>query len=155
MSVAFRRDNDEEHKEPRFEIPLPPGPNMVTSRGLSLIRERLAAAEAAIADAADDEAREAARREQRYWSTRAATAQLAPRPEPDTVAIGTQVRFRLAGRERTIAIVGHDEAEPHAERIAFSAPLAQAMIGAEVGERVDFNGRPEAIEVIAVDPLDD
>lgn len=155
MSVAFRRDNDEEHKEPRFEIPLPPGPNMVTVRGLALIRERLAAAEAAVAAAEDDEAREAARRELRYWNTRAGTAQLAPAPEPDTVAIGTQVRFRLAGRERTIAIVGHDEAEPHAERIAFSAPLAQAMIGAEVGERVDFNGRPEAIEVIAVEPLDD
>ena len=27
MSVAFRRESDEEHLEPIFEIPLPPGPN--------------------------------------------------------------------------------------------------------------------------------
>ena len=26
MSVAFRRDSDEEHREPKFEIPLPAGP---------------------------------------------------------------------------------------------------------------------------------
>ena len=37
MSVAFRRDSDEEHKEPRFELPIPPGPNYVTERGLALI----------------------------------------------------------------------------------------------------------------------
>ncbi len=33
MSVAFRRESDEEHKEPRFELPIPPGPNLVTERG--------------------------------------------------------------------------------------------------------------------------
>ena len=42
MSVAFRRDGDEEHLEPKFEIPIPPGPNRVTERGLALIEERLA-----------------------------------------------------------------------------------------------------------------
>ena len=26
MSVAYRRDSDEEHFEPRFELPIPPGP---------------------------------------------------------------------------------------------------------------------------------
>ena len=29
MSVAFRRDSDEEHKEPRFELPIPVGPNLL------------------------------------------------------------------------------------------------------------------------------
>ena len=37
MSVAFRRESDEEHLEPKFEIPIPPGPNLVTARGLALI----------------------------------------------------------------------------------------------------------------------
>lgn len=32
MSVAFRRDCDEEHLEPHFELPIPPGPNLVTPR---------------------------------------------------------------------------------------------------------------------------
>ena len=33
MSVAFRRESDEEHKEPRFELPIPAGPNLVTEDG--------------------------------------------------------------------------------------------------------------------------
>lgn len=157
MSVAFRRESDEEHKEPRFEIPLPPGPNLVTARGLCLIGERVAALTAALAaaDAAADEAgREAIRRDLRYWHTRQTTAQPVAAPGTDVVAFGSRVRFRLNGRARQIDIVGHDEADPAADRIAFSAPLASALIGAEPGERIDFNGRVEAIEVIATGPLD-
>jgi hypothetical protein len=26
MSVAFRRESDDEHMEPKFELPIPPGP---------------------------------------------------------------------------------------------------------------------------------
>ena len=40
MSVAFRRESDEEHLEPKFELPFPPGPNLVTPRGLALIEGR-------------------------------------------------------------------------------------------------------------------
>ena len=149
MSVAFRRESDEEHKEPRFELPIPPGPNLVTARGRKLIDARVAELEAAVAAAKEDEAREALRRDLRYWHTRQTTAELAPAPGGDAVAIGSRVRFRLNGRERRIDIVGHDEADPAADRIAFQAPLAAALIGAEPGERVDFNGRAEAIEVIA------
>lgn len=150
MSVAFRRESDEEHKEPKFEIPLPAGPNIVTPRGLALIEARAVELEAAIAAEPEEEAREALRRELRYWNTRRTTAELAPEPEQGVAAIGTRVRIRMNGGERVIDIVGHDEAEPNAGRLAFSAPLAHALIGAEEGERVDFGGRPEAIEIIEV-----
>ncbi|MBO9713399.1 GreA/GreB family elongation factor [Sphingomonas sp.] len=153
MSVAFRRESDEEHLEPRFELPLPPGPNIVTPRGLALIEARVAGLEAAIAGEADEEALKQLRREQRYWATRRATAQLAPEPEEGVAAIGTRVTFRLAGRERTIDIVGHDEADPAADRLAFAAPLAHALIGAEEGERIDFGGKAEAIELVRVVPI--
>lgn len=149
MSVAFRRESDEEHKEPRFELPIPAGPNLVTARGLALIDARVFELEAAVAAAEDDEARETLRRDLRYWHTRQTTAELAPMPGDDMVAIGSRVRFRMGGRERRIDIVGADEADPAADRIAFQAPLAAALIGAEPGERLDFNGKPEAIEVIA------
>lgn len=155
MSVAFRRESDEEHKEPRFELPIPSGPNLVTARGLALIGARVAELEAAVAAAPGDEAREVLRRDLRYWHTRQTTAELAPLPGDDLVAIGSRVRFRLNGRERWIDIVGHDEADPAADRIAFQAPLAAALIGAEPGERVDFNGRVEAIEVIATGAIPD
>ena len=56
MSVAFRRESDDEHLEPRFELPIPAGPNLVTARGRALIDERIALLEASLPDAADEEA---------------------------------------------------------------------------------------------------
>ena len=151
VSVAFRRESDEEHKEPRFELPLPAGPNLVTARGLAQIERRLQEVEARVAAGGDDAALADAKRDLRYWQTRRATAQLAPVPTGEEVAFGTRVRFRLSGAERTIAIVGDDEAEPAAGTISFSAPLAKAMLGAMPGECVDFAGRVEAIEIVAID----
>jgi transcription elongation GreA/GreB family factor len=153
MSVAFRRESDEEHKEPRFELPLPAGANLVTARGLAMIEAKVAELEAAIAAEAAEEPREALRRELRYWNTRRTTAEVAPPPQEGVVGIGSRVRIRMSGKERVIDVVGHDEADPHAGRIAFSAPLASALIGAEAAERVDFGGRPEAIEVLEVSPI--
>jgi transcription elongation GreA/GreB family factor len=153
MSVAFRRESDEEHKEPRFELPLPAGANLVTARGRAMIEAKVAELEAAIAAEAADEPREVLRRELRYWNTRRTTAEVAPPPQEGVVGIGSRVRIRLGGKERVIDVVGHDEADPHAGRIAFSAPLASALIGAEAAERVDFNGRAEAIEVLDVVPI--
>jgi transcription elongation GreA/GreB family factor len=155
MSVAFRRESDEEHKEPKFELPLPPGPNLVTARGLAQIEARVAALQAAIATEAEDDAREMQKRELRYWNTRHATAVVAPLPEGDEVAFGTRVVFRLNGERRVIDIVGSDEAEPTAGRIAFTAPLAHAMMNAEIGERIDFNGTREAIEIVEIGPQDE
>lgn len=149
MSVAFRRESDEEHKEPRFELPLPSGPNLVTQRGRELIDERIAALEAEL-PGADELAREDIARQLRYWKTRRATAILAPAPPADEIAFGSRVRFRLNGKEQEIGIVGDDEADPAARLIAFSAPLARAMMGAGEGERVAFNGREDAIEIVEV-----
>ena len=149
MSVAFRRESDEEHMEPKFEIPLPAGPNMVTARGLAMIEAKVGELEAAVAAEPEDAPRDVLKRELRYWKTRRSTARVAAAPE-GVVGIGSRVRIRMAGKERVLEIVGHDEADPAADRIAFAAPLAHALIGAEVGELLDFNGRPEAIEVLDV-----
>jgi transcription elongation GreA/GreB family factor len=151
VSVAFRRESDEEHKEPRFELPLPPGPNLVTARGLALIEAKAAALDIAVEAEPNDEAREQLRRELRYWATRRATAVVAPPPGKDEIAFGARVAFRLNGVERVIELVGSDEADPATCRIPFTAPLAAAMIGAEVGETLDFNGVPDAIEILAID----
>lgn len=154
MSVAFRRDGDEEHLEPKFEIPIPPGPNLVTARGLALIAEQLAGLEAQIAGLAgqgeDDANLKSAKRSLRYWQTRQITAELVPPPLGGTVEFGTSVTFRLNGKERTLGIVGDDEADPGNGLIAWSAPLARAMMGAEPGEVLEFSGRVDAIEIIAI-----
>lgn len=153
MSVAFRRDSDEEHKEPRFELPIPVGPNLVTASGLAQIRARVIELETRIASGSDEAGLEEAKRALRYWNTRQATAQLAPPPPPGEVGFGCRVAFRQSGAMRRIDIVGDDEADPAAGRISFSAPLARALIGACVGDLMDFAGRAEALEVVEIAPI--
>lgn len=150
MSVAFRRESDDEHLEPRFELPIPPGPNLVTARGRALIDERVAELEHALAAAEDEEARKAVTRDLRYWKTRRATAIETAARADGVVGFGTAVTFTLAGRERRVTIVGDDEANPAAGLLALSAPLARALLGASEGDIVAFNGREEAIEVLSV-----
>ncbi|WP_199554858.1 GreA/GreB family elongation factor [Sandaracinobacteroides hominis] len=151
MSVAFRRESDEEHLEPKFEIPIPPGPNLVTARGLELVRERAAALEALVQTLPAGQPLDAAKRDLRYWQTRQATAQPAPIPTGATVEFGTTVTYRLNGKERTLTLVGDDEADPAAGLISFSAPLARAMMHAEQDDLVPYGGKPDAIEILAIE----
>ncbi|MEN2787612.1 GreA/GreB family elongation factor [Sphingomonas qilianensis] len=151
MSVAFRRDSDEEVLEPKFEMPIAPGPNLVTARGLRLLGEKVIEVEAAVAAATDDGARDELKRTLRYWHTRQTTAELAPVPAEGLIGIGSRVTVRMNKAERVIHIVGGDEADPAAGLIGFQAPLPQALIGAEVGERVEFNGVADAIEILAIE----
>ena len=153
MSVAFRRESDEEHLEPKFEIPIPAGPNLVTRAGKALIAARIAALDRALATASTEEA-EAIRRDLRYWQTRRTTAISTAAPADGSAGFGTCVTVRIGGRIRDIAIVGDDEADPHADRLAFGAPLARALMGAEPGDVLPFNGRDDAIEVLAIVPVD-
>lgn len=152
MSVAFRRDSDEEHLEPKFELPVPPGPNLVTARGLALIETRNAELDAAIAVATPEQL-PALQRDLRYWRQRLATAQLAPDASGEIVAFGTNVTIEQDGTTRTLSIVGHDESDPSAGRIAFTAPLAKVLIGSEVGEEVEAPGPGGPITVVAIAQL--
>lgn len=152
MSVAFRRESDEEHLEPKFELPLPPGANLVTVRGLAMIKAKVAELQAMLETATDDAARLVVKRDLRYWSARDSTAIMAPKPDGDTVAFGTRVTFTLNGATRTIAIVGSDEADPATDRITFTAPLARAMMGLAAGDVADFNAQTDAIGIVAITP---
>jgi transcription elongation GreA/GreB family factor len=149
MSVAFRRESDDEHMEPAFEWPIPVGPNLVTPRGLRLLGEEAARLADAIAGATEEEARKKLLRRQRYVHTRQSTAEVQPAPAADVVGIGSRVIFALNGAERTLTIVGHDEADPAQGTIAFSAPIARALMGAEVGETLEYQGREDALTIIA------
>jgi len=151
MSVAFRRESDDEHLEPRFELPIPPGPNLVTHRGLQLIEARVAELEAALGAPLGEEERKTVLRDVRYWRQRQASAQLAPPATGDRVAVGTRVTFQREGQGRTVEIVGHDESEPAANRVAFTAPLVRAMLGAEVDDEVELpDGATVTVTAIAV-----
>src|SRR6476469_2106594 len=94
MSVAFRRESDEEHLEPKFELPIPLGPNLVTPRGLTLIEARVSELDARLANPLAEEERKTLMRDARYWRARQASAQLAPTPSGNHVAIGTLVTYQ-------------------------------------------------------------
>ncbi len=149
MSVAFRRESDEEHLEPKFELPIPAGPNLVTPRGLTLIQNRVAELEAELEGCSDEATAATLKRDLRYWQTRQITAELAPIPAGDKIEIGVRVRVLLNGAPKTFEIVGADEADPATGLLSFTAPLARAMIGAEVGEVLPING-VDGIEVLEI-----
>lgn len=151
MSVAFRRESDDEHKEPEFELPIPVGPNWVTPRGLRLLREAIAGLESQAAETADEDARKKLQRQLRYYGTRHATAEVQAPPADGSVGVGSRVRFRLNQAERAVTIVGGDEADPAQGFIAFSAPLARALMGAEMGEDVAYQGREDANHILTVE----
>lgn len=151
MSVAFRRESDDDHKEPEFELPIAVGPNLVTPRGLRLLGEEVARLETEIAKTADEEARKKLQRRLRYFHTRQSTAEVQALPSDGSVGIGSRVTYRLNKAEKTVTIVGGDEADPALGCVTFSAPLARALMGAEVGDSVEFQDREDAIEILAVE----
>jgi transcription elongation GreA/GreB family factor len=154
MSRAFVKEDD----EATGAVALPDRPisaerNLVTRRGLRLIERKLAEFQSELAEAAGDaEARERAAREVRYWTARRASAELSePDPEVESVVFGTAVSVRREdGRALTLRIVGEDEADPAAGRIAWTAPMAHALLGAEPGEIRELpSGRVEITAITA------
>lgn len=157
MSVAFRRDSDEEHLEPKFELPIPPGPNYVTATGAALIERRVEELEAALATAIEsgenEEAVKSIRRDLRYWRQRQSSAIPAPGAEAGVVGIGSVVAFTRCGKRMVMTITGHDEADPATGKIAFASPLARALLGLSAGDLADFAGQADAVEVESVTPF--
>ncbi|MEH6660552.1 MAG: GreA/GreB family elongation factor [Parasphingorhabdus sp.] len=152
MSVAFRREGDDEHLEPKFEHPIPVGPNLVTARGLQLIKDRVAELQSKVAELTDDEvALKIAKRDLRYWNTRQSTAEQPPVPSGTKVEFGTRVTFLLNGKEKTLSLVGDDEADPASALVSFSAPISRALMGLEPGDLGDFAGREDAIEILSIE----
>ena len=55
----------------------------------------------------------------------------------ERVRFGSRVTVELEdGSRREFEIVGEDEADPAVGKIAYVAPVAAAMIGAQLGDRV-------------------
>ena len=151
MSVAFRREGDEEHLEPRFALPIPPGPNLVTPRGFALIKARHDALEAELAGELSDEERKRVLRDAVYWRSRLTSAQVAPEPSGEEAAIGTRVTIERGGRQQVLHIVGHDESEPAARRIAFTSPLGRALLGNGPGDDVEVPGSSDPVTILSVE----
>jgi len=142
VSKAFTKDDDQ---GPPLVIPrrapLPPGqPNYVTARGLALLRDELTRlrAEAAGAAGRGDSGTLAAWNERiAELEERMGSAELVPvpAPPPSEARFGACVTVALPdGKERDYTIVGIDEADATAGRIAFLSPVARALLGKRAGD---------------------
>ncbi|HUO78793.1 MAG TPA: GreA/GreB family elongation factor [Steroidobacteraceae bacterium] len=154
MSRAFVKESEDAGSE--LDLPersVSPHRNLVTADGLEGIEAEVRRLEEELAAArgADDKPVVArCQRDLRYWTQRRATAEVVPPPtRHDKVRFGSTVTIRLDdGGERTLRIVGEDQADPAAGLVAYMAPVAAQMIGAAVGERVEIGGAEGAIVAI-------
>ena len=127
--------------------------NLVTPKGLEMIEAELARlhVEHAAAQEANDRALLAkTNRDLRYWTSRRATAQvMEPPKDAKEVHFGSTVTIlREDGRRRTYRIVGEDEADPSAGTLSYVSPVAQALMGKQVGDVVEA-GAAEA-EIVQI-----
>ena len=160
MSRAFVKE-DAADLEPLPDLPVSPHPNYVTPAGLAALQQRLHATQSQLAtlraraDRLDKLPEAAAERDIRYLESRLRSALLIdPARQPlDSVAFGLSVTIATEdGTETTYTIVGEDEADPAQGLITAHSPLARALIGAEVGDIVNWR-RPsgsEALEILKI-----
>ena len=153
MSRAFVKDDDPTGGSAVLpDRAISPFPNLVTRRGLRLIEAKVAEFERHAAQAEDDEAWARASRELRYWAARLGSARLEePAEAMETVVFGTRVTGRREdGRTVVFEIVGEDEAAPEEGRIAWTAPVAKALLGGEAGEVLRLpSGELEILSIAA------
>ena len=161
MSRAFVKENDSDSLPELPELPVSPGPNPVTARGMALLRARAEQnldRQQALTDAssADDKLQRAElQREQRWLDARLGNAQLRqPHDNGNHVEFGCLVTLiDETDTEHRYRIVGEDEAAPEHGRISWHSPLAVALNGAQVGDERVWQ-RPAGalrVEVVAID----
>ena len=147
MSRAFVKENDLEHAGIDIpERPLSDEPNYVTPRGLKLLNQNIDNLEKereALNDKKDDpmvrQKVAVIERDMRYFAARIESAILTnPKEEdPSHVLFGTKVTAEdEEGDLLTFEIVGEDEANIHEGRVSYLSPLAEALLGASVGDEV-------------------
>lgn len=161
MSRGFVKEDDQE--EPPFVPPrasLPPGvENYVTPEGYAQLNQER---ESLLEDR--KQTRSLSERDRRRENAvidgkiiqldeRIKTAQVVERSGVSTeVRFGVKVRFapiESGGTERTFKIVGVDEANIRENKVAFTAPIVQAMMGKKKGETFSFaqGGKTRSFEV--------
>ena len=169
MSKAFTKDEAWEEPIIPPRAPVPAGvPNYVTPRGLGLLRAELVQLDAERQRLDADRGDELDyRRRLAILSGRASelTARIAsaelvdPSGQPrDVVRFGARVTLRTAsgdreGEERRLEIVGIDEADAAHGRVAFTAPIARAILGRGVGDTAVLHSPrgQELLEVMSID----
>jgi transcription elongation factor GreB len=164
VNKAFTKEDENSAPQmvpPRASLPVGT-PNYVTARGLEMLKAELRQLDddrarldstASEAERSRAVAHLAARRGALEERLAAAVLVDAAEQPHDEVRFGASVEVRTAsGPSRSYQIVGVDEAEPTKGRIAFVSPVARALLGRGVGERVTVRTPrgEEEIEIVGI-----
>ena len=175
MSKAFRReDANDEAEEPAVPA-APAGKNYITPGGYARLEAELrklvelerpevvktVAWAASLGDRSENadyiygkrRLREIDRRV-RFLIKRLESAEIVRSSGRDTdqVFFGAAVRLKAAAGEKTVTIVGIDEADPAHGRVSWISPIAKALLKAREGDRVTLRSPSgeEQLEILEV-----
>lgn len=156
MSRAFVNEDAGNDRPDLPELPVPPGPNIVTPRGLAALHDRIAQRQAdlatlkARADRLDKLPEAAAERDLRWLEARLKAAVVIDPAAHDLSEVAFGLAVTVAdedGVETTYEITGEDEADATHHRIAPQSPLARALMGTQVGDVVTWKRPAGAMEL--------
>lgn len=166
MSRAFVNEDAGADRSDLPELPVPPGPNILTPHGLATLHAKIAQRQADLAalkarpDRLDKLSEAAAERDLRWLQARLKAAVVIDPAQHDLTEVAFGLAVTVADEDRhqtTYQIVGEDEADASCNRIAPNSPLARALLGAQVGDVVTWK-RPagalklEIIRIAHADP---
>jgi transcription elongation factor GreB len=164
MSRAFVKEQDGNIAEDDVpERPQSSGPNYVTPRGMEALRlehQRLTErhAELKALDSSEPILQQESREVERalHFVTgridRAVVVDPREQPEGEVRFGATVVVGQEDGSRHTYHVVGEDEADVAHDRVSWASPLAQAMMGARVGDTVEWR-RPAGalrLEIVSI-----
>lgn len=162
MSRAFvKEDASQEAVVVNARAALPDGErNLVTPLGLTLLQEEhaeLLAEQKRVQDESGDQRRLAEIElvmEELVDRLRSAVLVDPAASDPDEVGFGHTVVLLTrsgpgAGRTRRLSLVGVDEADPAAGKVAFTSPIAQLLLGKRIGDVVTHSQR-EGLRIMEV-----
>lgn len=67
-----------------------------------------------------------------------------------TIQLGSTVVVSIGGKKEEFALVGEWEADPHNKKISHESPLGKALIGKNVGEKIEVEAPAGKIEYTVV-----
>lgn len=156
MSRAFVNEDSGNDRSDLPELPVPPGPNIVTPSGLARLQARIAKRQADLAvlkarpDRLDKLPEAAAERDLRWLEARLKAVVVIDPARHDLTEVAFGLRVTVAdesGTESSYEITGEDDADATLNRIAPNSPLARALLGARVRDVVTWNRPAGAVEL--------
>lgn len=144
MSRGFVKEDDQEEKPiipPRAALPAGVT-NYVTPAGLQALQEEQEDLLREISELDESDERERRRSlavlngKLNLLKERLTSARLLDKVDTDEVRFGARVTYTISGSPKpvTLQIVGVDEADVKQQKIAFTAPVAKALMGKKAGE---------------------